>query len=327
MTWDEIGLWLDERTRVLDGATGSELLRRGVAAAGRLWGVGALVEDAGAVRVLHRDYAAAGAEALTAATFRVAPYALRGVGLEGRAGELARAGGAPRPRGRRRGRPRRVGVRLADDAGGLLPPRPRSRRRHARARARGDGGHPGAGAARRAPAGDVQHGARGPHRRRGRRRDRAAGDRELRLPPRHVALGRGARRRGRRGLRPRRRGGRRQLHRASRTCCRPWCGSPPRPRSPSSPTPTTPGTPADSPWLAAEPVPPEGFARAAATWAAAGARLVGGCCGTGPEHIAAIAARLAARGARMPVCASFPSRTRAICRRCSRPPWPRTSRT
>jgi homocysteine S-methyltransferase len=53
---------------------------------------------------------------------------------------------------------------------------------------------------------------------------------------------------------------------------------------------------ADSPWLAAEPVPPAGFARAAATWAAAGAKLVGGCCGTGPDHIAAIAARLGGAG-------------------------------
>ncbi len=49
---------------------------------------------------------------------------------------------------------------------------------------------------------------------------------------------------------------------------------------------------ADSPWLAAEPVPPAGFARAAATWVAAGAGLVGGCCGAGPDHIAAIAAQL-----------------------------------
>lgn len=36
---------------------------------------------------------------------------------------------------------------------------------------------------------------------------------------------------------------------------------------------------------------PDGFAREAARWAEAGARIVGGCCGTTPEHIRAIADR------------------------------------
>jgi S-methylmethionine-dependent homocysteine/selenocysteine methylase len=85
----EMATWLAERPRVMDGATGSELLRRGVAAAARLWGVGALLEASDAVRDLHRDYAAAGSEALTAATFRVAPYSLRSAGFELRASELA----------------------------------------------------------------------------------------------------------------------------------------------------------------------------------------------------------------------------------------------
>jgi len=89
MTPAELTAWLAERPRVLDGATGSELLRRGVTSASRLWGVGALLDDPNAVRDLHRDYAAAGAEALTAATFRVAPYSLRRLDLESRAAELA----------------------------------------------------------------------------------------------------------------------------------------------------------------------------------------------------------------------------------------------
>ena len=38
-----------------------------------------------------------------------------------------------------------------------------------------------------------------------------------------------------------------------------------------------------------------GYARHAARWVAAGATLVGGCCGTGPEHVAALA-RLARAG-------------------------------
>lgn len=56
---------------------GSELLRRGVASAATLWGVGALIHDPQAVFQVHRDYVAAGCEVLTANTFRVAPYALR----------------------------------------------------------------------------------------------------------------------------------------------------------------------------------------------------------------------------------------------------------
>ncbi len=89
MTQDEIGAWLAGGPRVLDGAIGSELIRRGVPSAGRLWGVGALMDAPDEVRRLHRDYAAAGAEALTAATFRVAPFSLRRAGLLERAQELA----------------------------------------------------------------------------------------------------------------------------------------------------------------------------------------------------------------------------------------------
>jgi S-methylmethionine-dependent homocysteine/selenocysteine methylase len=37
------------------------------------------------------------------------------------------------------------------------------------------------------------------------------------------------------------------------------------------------------------------FAAHAARWAAAGAQLIGGCCGTAPEHIRAIAALLERR--------------------------------
>jgi S-methylmethionine-dependent homocysteine/selenocysteine methylase len=90
MTGSELAAWLNERPRVLDGAMGSELLRRGATSAAILWGVGALLHDPELVRAVHRDHAAAGAEALTANTFRVAPYSLRGPGLELHAAELAR---------------------------------------------------------------------------------------------------------------------------------------------------------------------------------------------------------------------------------------------
>jgi homocysteine S-methyltransferase len=36
-------------------------------------------------------------------------------------------------------------------------------------------------------------------------------------------------------------------------------------------------------------IPPEAFTQLAARWLAAGARVLGGCCRTGPEHIAALA--------------------------------------
>jgi S-methylmethionine-dependent homocysteine/selenocysteine methylase len=74
---EEFLAWLKRRPRLLDGAMGSELLRRGVTSAATLWGVGALIHDSEAVRRVHEDYVAAGCDLLTAATFRVAPYALR----------------------------------------------------------------------------------------------------------------------------------------------------------------------------------------------------------------------------------------------------------
>jgi S-methylmethionine-dependent homocysteine/selenocysteine methylase len=43
-----------------------------------------------------------------------------------------------------------------------------------------------------------------------------------------------------------------------------------------------------------EDVTPEQFAAFAAGWAARGARVIGGCCGTTPAHLAAVAARLRA---------------------------------
>lgn len=80
---------LSRRTLLLDGGIGSELIRRGVASAHRLWGVGALLDAPDAVRALHRDYALADSDWLTAATFRLAPYSLRRAGLEDRAPDLA----------------------------------------------------------------------------------------------------------------------------------------------------------------------------------------------------------------------------------------------
>lgn len=46
----------------------------------------------------------------------------------------------------------------------------------------------------------------------------------------------------------------------------------------------------DEGWEFAEGTPPAAYARHAAAWIQEGARIVGGCCGTTPEHIAAVRA-------------------------------------
>jgi S-methylmethionine-dependent homocysteine/selenocysteine methylase len=73
---------------VLDGATGTELERRGVRADLPLWSSWGLLEAPGVVRQIHADYLAAGADALTAATFRTHARSLAAAGCEGRAAEL-----------------------------------------------------------------------------------------------------------------------------------------------------------------------------------------------------------------------------------------------
>ncbi|MFQ6674780.1 MAG: homocysteine S-methyltransferase family protein [Fidelibacterota bacterium] len=55
---------------VLDGAMGTELLRRGVDVALPLWSAKALNEAPDVVLAIHRDYAGAGAEIITTNTFR-----------------------------------------------------------------------------------------------------------------------------------------------------------------------------------------------------------------------------------------------------------------
>ena len=75
---------------LLDGATGTELERRGVAMSLPLWSAPALLERPEVVWRIHADYAAAGAEALTANTFRTQRRALSAGGLGDRAAELTR---------------------------------------------------------------------------------------------------------------------------------------------------------------------------------------------------------------------------------------------
>jgi len=73
---------------VLDGATGTELERRGLRTPPPLWSAHALLDDPETVHRVHADYAAAGAELLTANTFRTQRRTLSQAGLGDRAAEL-----------------------------------------------------------------------------------------------------------------------------------------------------------------------------------------------------------------------------------------------
>ncbi|HEU4725238.1 MAG TPA: homocysteine S-methyltransferase family protein, partial [Candidatus Eisenbacteria bacterium] len=57
-------------TILLDGAMGTELDRRGVATPLPLWSAQALIDAPEVVRAIHEDYLRAGADVITANTFR-----------------------------------------------------------------------------------------------------------------------------------------------------------------------------------------------------------------------------------------------------------------
>lgn len=75
---------------LLDGALGTELERRGVASGLPLWSTHALLEAPEVVAAIHREHAAAGAEVLTAASFRTQRRTLARAGMGERAEELTR---------------------------------------------------------------------------------------------------------------------------------------------------------------------------------------------------------------------------------------------
>jgi S-methylmethionine-dependent homocysteine/selenocysteine methylase len=74
---------------LLDGALGTELERRGAAASLPLWSTHALLASPELVQAVHADYVAAGAEVLTANTFRTQRRVLARAGIGGRARELS----------------------------------------------------------------------------------------------------------------------------------------------------------------------------------------------------------------------------------------------
>jgi S-methylmethionine-dependent homocysteine/selenocysteine methylase len=75
---------------LLDGALGTELERGGVEVTLPLWSTHALLRDPALVERVHADYVAAGAELLTANTFRTQRRVLSRAGIGERAAELTR---------------------------------------------------------------------------------------------------------------------------------------------------------------------------------------------------------------------------------------------
>jgi S-methylmethionine-dependent homocysteine/selenocysteine methylase len=73
---------------LLDGATGTELERRGIRTTLPLWSADALMKAPETILRIHRDYAEAGAEALTANSFRTQRRTLARSGLGERAAAL-----------------------------------------------------------------------------------------------------------------------------------------------------------------------------------------------------------------------------------------------
>lgn len=82
----------DKDPILLDGATGSQLEARGVSTELPLWSTIALLSNEGrqTLRSIHKDYILAGAEIITANTFRTNYRALKKENLHSRARELTR---------------------------------------------------------------------------------------------------------------------------------------------------------------------------------------------------------------------------------------------
>ncbi len=77
-------------TVLMDGATGTELERRGVDIGLPLWSARAITEAPDVLRDVHAAYLDAGADAVTTNTFRTHARSLAKAGMAGRAAELTR---------------------------------------------------------------------------------------------------------------------------------------------------------------------------------------------------------------------------------------------
>ncbi len=73
---------------ILDGGMGRELQRRGLARVGSIWSAEALLTHPEVVRDIHLAFIEAGAEVVTTNSYAVTPHLLRREGMEDRLGEL-----------------------------------------------------------------------------------------------------------------------------------------------------------------------------------------------------------------------------------------------
>jgi S-methylmethionine-dependent homocysteine/selenocysteine methylase len=78
------------RIRILDGGLGSELRRRGVALSPRCWSAEANLTHTDLLTRIHEDYVRAGADIVTANTFATSRFVLAGAGLDARFDEINR---------------------------------------------------------------------------------------------------------------------------------------------------------------------------------------------------------------------------------------------
>ena len=76
---------------IVDGGTGSELQRRGVAMDAHAWSGAAALTHARLLREIHADYIRAGAEVIIANTFGTTPFVLASAGLGDRFEQINRA--------------------------------------------------------------------------------------------------------------------------------------------------------------------------------------------------------------------------------------------
>lgn len=88
MTSEFLTRLTNPRPVLLDGATGTELERRGVDTSTPIWSAMALLHAPELVEQIHRDYLDAGAEVIITNTFRTHRRNLDRVGMGDRAGEL-----------------------------------------------------------------------------------------------------------------------------------------------------------------------------------------------------------------------------------------------
>lgn len=83
-------MWPSKPILLLDGATGTELGRRGADISLPLWSARALIDRPELLAQIHRDYLEAGAHAITACTFRTHRRSLEKAGMGDRSAELTR---------------------------------------------------------------------------------------------------------------------------------------------------------------------------------------------------------------------------------------------